>query len=507
MQPPESNWEPAGYRYLIDTYGLKVLPPHRESFVAERGVRQRWAEDGRVREVFSPPYARPDRLDEQLAFALKYDGVELGVLAALFREVPAQDIAELVRQKPTGKYTRRVWFLFEWLTGERLDLPNLDRGNYIGLLDPEKYYTGPVEPVSRQRINNNLLGGPAFCPTVRRTERLEAFDAAQWDRVCREQVEGVPEAVLRRAVSYLFLKETRSSFEIERETPTASRAERFVSALVSADSEDYVTKNRLLALQNEIVESRFRDDDYRADQNYIGQSTGYTEQKIHCVFPPPGEVPGLMAGIERLHRRLETGLLPEVPAVIHAAAVSFGFVFTHPFSDGNGRIHRFLIHHVLARRGFTPDGLILPVSAVMLEQQPAYDATLEAFSRPLLEIIDYTLDDVGRMMVSGDTAAFYRFPDLTRQAETLADFVEQTVCKSVPQEIHFLLSYDRARTAVRDIVDMPDRLLDLLLRLMGQQGGRLSVRKREKHFAMLTDDEVARIEAAFAVTIQTDTDS
>ncbi len=489
---------------MIDAYGLNVLPPRRESFVTERGIRRTWEESGRVREVFSPPYARPDRLDEQLVFALKYDGTELGVLAALFQKVSALDIAETVRSKPTGKYARRVWFLYEWLTGERLDLPDLNQGNYIELLDSDVYYTGPVQPVARQRMNNNLLGKAQFCPTVRRTERFRVFDAAQWDQVCREQMAGVPEAVLRRAVSYLFLKETCSSFEIEHETPTASRAERFVAALVSADSENYVTKSRLLALQNEIVEPRFRDDDFRPDQNYIGQTTGYTEQKIHCVFPPPDQVPGLMAGIEHLHRRLETSLWPQIPAVVHAAAVSFGFVFTHPFSDGNGRIHRFLIHHVLARRGFTPEGLILPVSAVMLDQQPAYDATLEAFSRPLLELIDYTLDDAGRMTVSGDTGALYRFPDLTPQAETLADFVEQTVSQSMPQEIHFLLRYDRARTAVRDIVDMPDRLLDLLLRLMGQQGGTLSARNRAKHFDMLTDSEIARIEAAFAAAMQAD---
>jgi len=46
-----------------------------------------------------------------------------------------------------------------------------------------------------------------------------------------------------------------------------------------------------------------------------------------------------------------------------------GFVLIHPFEDGNGRIHRFLIHHVLARRGFTPQGLLFPVSAVMLHDR------------------------------------------------------------------------------------------------------------------------------------------
>jgi Fic family protein len=36
------------------------------------------------------------------------------------------------------------------------------------------------------------------------------------------------------------------------------------------------------------------------------------------------------------------------------------FVYIHPFDDGNGRLHRYLIHHVLSRTRFTPAGLVLP---------------------------------------------------------------------------------------------------------------------------------------------------
>ena len=70
--------------------------------------------------------------------------------------------------------------------------------------------------------------------------------------------------------------------------------------------------------------------------------------------------------------------------VVHAAAIAFGYVFMHPFDDGNGRIHRFLIHNILARRDFTPDGLIFPISAATLNNLDAYDVT----KRAIQEIID-----------------------------------------------------------------------------------------------------------------------
>ncbi len=44
-----------------------------------------------------------------------------------------------------------------------------------------------------------------------------------------------------------------------------------------------------------------------------------------------------MLMVEQLHAG-------RVDAVCAAAAAAFGFVFIHPFEDGNGRIHRFLIH-------------------------------------------------------------------------------------------------------------------------------------------------------------------
>jgi Fic family protein len=74
----------------------------------------------------------------------------------------------------------------------------------------------------------------------------------------------------------------------------------------------------------------------------------------------------------------------QVHPVVHAAAIAFGYVFMHPFDDGNGRIHRFLIHNILARRDFTPDGLIFPISAATLNNLDAYDVT----KRAIQEIID-----------------------------------------------------------------------------------------------------------------------
>lgn len=54
------------------------------------------------------------------------------------------------------------------------------------------------------------------------------------------------------------------------------------------------------------------------------------------------------------------------------------------------------------------------------------------------------------------------------------------------------------RRNVTEIVDMPGGSIDLLFRFLRQNKGALSKRSREKEFAKLSDDEVAKIEANYA---------
>lgn len=62
--------------------------------------------------------------------------------------------------------------------------------------------------------------------------------------------------------------------------------------------------------------------------------------------------------------------------------------------------------------------------------------------------------------------------------------------------MEFLVKYDEVKAAIQDVVDMPDRYIDLLIKLLHQNKGVLSVRKRQ-HFERLTDEELSQIEAVF----------
>ncbi|MCY4500229.1 MAG: hypothetical protein OXE57_01515, partial [Alphaproteobacteria bacterium] len=82
------------------------------------------------------PSRRPQpTLAAHLAVALRREGIDLSVLDALFASVPAGEVAEVVRAQPSSVLSRRLWFIYEWLTGERLDLPDAGAVRYVPAVD------------------------------------------------------------------------------------------------------------------------------------------------------------------------------------------------------------------------------------------------------------------------------------------------------------------------------------------------------------------------------------
>ncbi|MBT4512501.1 MAG: Fic family protein [Chloroflexi bacterium] len=480
-----------GYSELIKRYSLDVLSPWCESWLASRGERKTHVEQNLTTSIYPPRYDPGDELGDQLTFALKYEGVNLEVLSALFGVIDSEDLVQFIKTRPTGRYTRLTWFFYEWLTGQELPLDNLKTGNYISALDSEKYYVVEeplAEKVRRQRVLCNLPGTADYCPLVRKTERLHMFDSMKLDERARSMLSEYSEELLYRATQYLFAKETKSSFEIEREHPDKRRTARFVELLRRAEGAS-VTEAEVVRLQKEIVDERFALDTYRNFQNYVGQSVAPSREIIHYASPKPENIGAMMAGWIQCSNNM---IASDIPSVVSAATVGYGFVFLHPFDDGNGRLHRYLIHHVLAKKHFAPSGLIFPVSATMLKNMTRYDKTLECFSRQIMQHVEYSVDDKGEMAVLNDTARFYRYQDMTQQAEGLFEFVRDTIETEFLDELEYLDAFDQSKTRMREIVDMPDRKLDLFIRLSLQNRGRLSKSKRPL-FDKLTDDEIDKM--------------
>ena len=111
-----------GYAFLTRQYGLSALPNWHTSSVSSTRTLRSTIKDGQVESVYPQSYWPGEGTGDHLEFALKYDGVNLGLLSTLFNVAPTDEIVAWIRSKPTGKYARRVWFLYEFLTASSIFL-------------------------------------------------------------------------------------------------------------------------------------------------------------------------------------------------------------------------------------------------------------------------------------------------------------------------------------------------------------------------------------------------
>lgn len=490
---------PVGQLWLIENLHLRVPSPAVTSYCGP-GARRTTTGNGRTIEKYSTPYMPEDTIAGHLKFALKNEPVDTAVMAAAMKAIEPGVIEEMVRAEPNGAYSRRAWFLYEFFTGEMLDLPDAPVVLYTKALDPELNVGSVGVNSTRHRVTNNMLGVPGFCVTVRKTPALQAFQAEGIDNQARELVQDCDPAVLARAVNYLYTKETKSSFEIERERATGQKAERFVNALRQTASFNPSSDKELVELQNQIVDPRYAAKGFRDFQNFVGETIGYRE-KVHFICPRPKDIPALMKDWASMSERLQGC----DDAVAAAAAISFSFVFLHPFEDGNGRIHRFLIHHVLSREGFTPHDILFPISAAIVRDQKSYDTALESFSRPTMDLIEWEMNKAQEVVVTNETSALYRYFDATELAEYLYSKISETIRIDFKDELDFMAVYDTAYKAVREVIDMPDRRASMFVNLYLQNNGSISKRKRGT-FAELSDEDINDLEAAIRYALNPDPD-
>ncbi len=492
--------ERIGYAYLVERFELAAapLPVIRTVSSALTGRRLR-DQGGQAIEEFGLSYRPEPTIIAHLRFALRYEGLNLQVLCLLFEKEGAQEIRAALLAQPGAPVPRRLAYLFEWLTGRTLEVPDDALPNkkvrYVAVLDEALQFglgLASCQRLERYKIIDNLPGTPAFCPLVRKTPYLLAMASKGLNERARDTLAKYDRSLILRAAAYLYLKETHSSFEVERVKPSASKAQRFANLLHEAEAGIPFSEQRFVELQNAVVDPRFAEVSYRRIQNWVGNDYGY-QARIDFVPPRPQDVPSLMDGLIAMVDRVRVRPAA-IDAVIAASMISFGFVFIHPFEDGNGRLHRYLIHEQLSSAGFTPKGIVLPVSAVILANLDRYTETLQAFSRHVRDRTSYD-PRVPAVPATGNDAVYFRYFDATEQASFLYDALERTVEKDLDEEISFLLGFDRAQGALSGLVDWPAHSLDLFIRLVRQNEGRLSTTKRNSHFQWMSAEEFARFEA------------
>ena len=480
----------AGWAWLVQSFGVRA-PVRRPSAVSDQHVKasSREAVDWTI---YDKRYWPGNSFGDHLGFALRHENLDLLVLKRVFDAVPQDIVAAFVRSARTGAPNRRAWFLYEFMTGRTLDVEDAAEAGFTDLLDGRLYFTATPIPSRRHKVRDNLLGNRDFCPIIRKTQKLTDFGARALGTKANDIIGHTGANVVARAASFLLLADSRASFEIEGEKPPRGRLERWGRAVLQA-GKNKLTLDEIVRLHTVLIEdTRFTRAGMRPDGVFLGERDREGDPLPEFIGARPDDLQTLMQGLIAANERMREG---ELDTVLQAAATAFGFVYIHPFQDGNGRLHRCLIHHVLAERKFTPPGMVFPVSPVMLDRIDIYRDTLRAHSGPLMDYIEWRPTPARNVEVQNDTSDLYRYFDCTEAAEFLYGCVERAIDKDLPREIDFLRRNDEAMRRVMNTVEMPDRMAENLVRFIRLNENRLGRKRREGEFEKLTDDEVASIEA------------
>jgi hypothetical protein len=372
-----------GYQWLAVHYGISAV----QRFCIDSAVaksRSTVHENGCVHEYFLPSARPADTLAGHLSFALKHEGVHLEFLTRLFDVAPQAELEAWITLEPTGQYARRAGFFYEYLTGQQLHFKGVPAGNYVAALDENDFLVA-TEAINnpRWRVRDNLPGTRNYCPLVRRTVRVQ--QAEQYS--CRQHLADLElefgADLLQRSTVWLTIKESRASFAIEHEEHQHDRVKRFATVMEQRCGQvgEPLSDDALIELQAQILGPRATRYGLRRSPVFVGE-VDRMKEVVHYIAPHWTDVPALLSGLRAFAARTLGA-----SSVVRAAVLSFGFVYIHPMSDGNGRMSRFLINDVLRRDQAIAAPFILPVSATIAStaiSRRGYDRVLELFSRPLM---------------------------------------------------------------------------------------------------------------------------
>jgi Fic family protein len=461
----------------------------------------------------SPPNRQQDDLRWHLDFHIRQEPLNLMLVALTFARVShsswQQYLACDVRNDATPS-KRILGFLYEFLTEKRIVLSksatrHIRTMEPILILDPRLYMTGTVETdttTKKWSVMNNLLGNRYFCPILRLNNQQTLNETKKLKQHINVIYKQTSNAIWKRTTSYLSKKETHSSWDIESAELSEEREDKFIALLRNAgktSEEEWFTEEWFISKQHIIVDQEVQAKTYRkfpiavcdtheAKQHRFLQ----TSQKIHYAGVPFHELNNYMDAI-----RIVATKTNDLDPIARATVLSFAFVYAHPFEDGNGRLHRFILHDCLVREQFLAHGLTLPLSTYIQLHPIEYDNVLESISVPLMHNLRYdqTKDVEIQPLNKAECLPYWRYPDLTLHAEFIKSIVSDIIQVELKEEIDYLEKYDNLMEILQKYDIRTKAQKQMIVTTMMTNQGRLSNNVVKKLKKELTAEVLEEIQA------------
>lgn len=451
----ERKLMPIGYAALCSKYGIQPIKNIECNVIADGWGDYRKSEIG-LRKVLSKniDQTQCSKMDivDHLIYATANEDLNLYILKKSFESMGSRDEHKLMKimQKapPSNAGFRKLGYLYETLTGKTLpfDIEADSKRRLEPLLDAEKFYTaesgaGGRTLASMGRVNlkyrvaDNSLGDiKTICPTVYRTESLGRLSMRQYGNEMNQVFKQMPTELQGEFSERLFQNESLTSFRLEHDGSDPHRVELYRDILLEyKNGIPQLNKKFLVYVQNAIVDKDDVNYGYRTIQNFVGiKPSDEKKAKISYIPPQAEDVPNMMDGIMSMHVLLKSC---DIDPVIAGSVMHGAFVAVHPFTDGNGRISRLLLHDMLAQHKYKFDDTIFPISDVIVNKRITYERGLDSMLYGIMQRCDSSFAD-DTLQVQGNEPDLYRYLDMTPFAECIYSIMARTIDDSVPRMIN-----------------------------------------------------------------------
>lgn len=447
-----------GYGFLKSALNLPVFEPKVMASLSS-SVRKITHKDN---QLWVPTRYRlsSDDYVSHVLFALKYEGINLQILSLALSYIRKDDVLAALRKKPTGIYQRQLGFLWEYFNQKTLEVEVPSSARYVKLFDEKRYVTTKGVRNKKWRVIFNGLGSLAYCPVVEKTERIQAHLKDSDLKRFAAYLSDLDDYTSERAMQWAYASEAESNYAIEGETLEADELRGVIHLLELSHKAGRLTDQDFYELHNQMMRGRGESvTSYRKIQNWL---TNGEKGALGVSYVPPS--PDDLEDLMEAFLRMANTLPKQVHPVIAASVTSFGFVFLHPFMDGNGRLSRFLFHQQLCLSGQMQKGQLLPVSVAMKASEAKYLAALQAFSKPARALwsMQWIAGHDYDFRFNGSDA-IYRYWDATQCAEFGLEMAEEALNTHLRHEVNYLMCFDAVRRAVNDRYDVRETILHHLI--------------------------------------------
>ena len=404
------------------------------------------------------------------------------VLKDILKTIDLEELKQKILEKPNSEFLRKIAFLVEKILEIDIKLEeNFSiKKNYINILNPEIFITSNSKLNKKCKkykiIDNSLWEIWKFNPIILKNEIKNEIFTVDFNKNLENINSKFDKEIIKKAITYLYTKETKWSLEIEWEKFSQSKNRWFLKLISDIPLLQKLEKNDIINFHNIIYDSDFSD--YRKSQNYIGSWNWMMGENIIEYIPPKSEnLDFLMDSLLNFYNKNINELNP----ILLSTILSTQFVLIHPFMDWNWRHSRFLFQFALLNSWVSliwKDKIILPVSAFIQLNKWEYYKNLENISKKLFDFIDFEEYENWEIKVLNDTKNVYTNIDFTKISNYFYEVLNKSINIDYKKELDYIKKFYKIYTFIDSNFNISSQNISFITKNILWNNWKLSISKK-----------------------------